>query len=100
MGREYMRRVVMDVCRIWGLVGFLLAGLAPAGSEAAPSLEKLEPVVEAPVGAYLAGRHAQHVRDYQAAAAWFEDALRADPQIRQTSITTLRMYSLPIHSYH
>src|SRR6266566_1487748 len=91
MGREYMRRVVMDVCRIWGLVGFLLAGLAPAASEAAPSLEKLEPVVEAPLGAYLAGRHAQHVRDYAAAAVWFEDALRADPESPELITRTFLM---------
>ncbi len=37
---------------------------------------EIRPVIEVPFGAYLAGRHAQQMRDYQAAAAWFEDALR------------------------
>jgi tetratricopeptide (TPR) repeat protein len=32
-----------------------------------------------PAGAYLAGRHAQEVKDYTAAASWFETALAADP---------------------
>ena len=31
-------------------------------------------------GAYLAGRHAQEKRDYAAAASWYEDALRTDPE--------------------
>src|SRR4029077_17061609 len=36
--------------------------------------------MEAPSGAYLAGRHAQETRDYAAAALWYEDALKADPE--------------------
>ena len=35
---------------------------------------------ETPFGAYLAGRHAQETRDYAAAAAWFENALKSDPE--------------------
>src|SRR5207245_7306242 len=46
---------------------------------------------EAPFGAYLAGRHAQHMRDYQAAASWFEDALRADPQSPELITRTFLM---------
>ncbi|HEX9536046.1 MAG TPA: tetratricopeptide repeat protein [Stellaceae bacterium] len=74
-----MRKSVIDVYRIWGAAGFLLAGLAAGASEAASALDKPETTVEAPFGAYLAGRHAQHMRDYQSAVTWFEDALRADP---------------------
>jgi tetratricopeptide (TPR) repeat protein len=33
-----------------------------------------------PFGAYLAGRHAQEMRNYDEAATWFEQALVADPQ--------------------
>jgi len=69
----------MDAYRIWGAAGVLLAGLVAGASEAAPALDKPETAVEAPFGAYLAGRHAQHMRDYQSAVSWFEDALRADP---------------------
>ena len=57
----------------------MLAGLAAGASEAAPTPDEPETVVEAPFGAYLAGRHAQHIRDYQSAVRWFEEALRADP---------------------
>jgi tetratricopeptide (TPR) repeat protein len=74
-----MANTVAGACRIWGLAGLLFVGLTAGGSPAAPSAEKSEPVAETPFGAYLAGRHAQHRRDYQAAAEWFEDALRADP---------------------
>jgi len=86
-----MRKSVMDVCRIWGAVVFLFTGLAAVASEAAPSLDKPEAAVEAPYGAYLAGRHAQHVRDYQEAAAWFEDALRADPESPELITRTFLM---------
>ena len=80
-----MRKSVIDVCRIWGAAGFLLAGLAAGASEAAPTPDKPETVVEAPFGAYLAGRHAQHMRDYQSAVRWVEDALRADPESPELS---------------
>jgi tetratricopeptide (TPR) repeat protein len=74
-----MRKSVMDIRRICTIVGFLFVGFAIGPSEAAPTLDKSDTNVETPYGAYLAGRHAQHVRDYQEAAVWFEDALRADP---------------------
>src|ERR1700748_819704 len=74
-----MRKSVIAGYRIWGAAGFLLAGLAATASEGAPAPDKPETAVEAPFGAYLAGRHAQHMRDYQSAVSWFEDALRADP---------------------
>jgi tetratricopeptide (TPR) repeat protein len=85
-----MRKSVMDICRIGGAAGFLFAGLV-APASAAPSLDKPEAAVEAPYGAYLAGRHAQHVRDYQEAAAWFEDALRADPESPEVITRTFLM---------
>jgi len=49
-----MRKSVIDVYRIWGAAGFLLAGLAAGASEAAPALDKPETTVEAPFGAYWA----------------------------------------------
>src|SRR6266851_2699285 len=91
MGRGYMGRTVIDVCRIWGLASFVLANLAAGASEAAPSLEKPGPAAEAPFGAYLAGRHAQHMRDYQAAVTWFEDALLADPESPELITRTFLM---------
>jgi tetratricopeptide (TPR) repeat protein len=70
---------MMNARLIWVLASVLLANLAAGASAATPSVEKSDPSAEPPYGAYLAGRHAQHVRDYQAAAAWFEHALEADP---------------------
>jgi tetratricopeptide (TPR) repeat protein len=87
-----MKKTVMDIWRSWVSVSFLLASLAAAASAvAAQSVEKPEPPSEAPFGAYLAGRHAQHIRDYQAAASWFEDALRADPESPELITRTFLM---------
>jgi tetratricopeptide (TPR) repeat protein len=81
----------MDGYRIWGTAGFLLVGLVAGASEAAPTPDKPETAVEAPFGAYLAGRHAQHMRDYQSAVSWFEDALRADPESPELITRTFLM---------
>jgi len=67
-----MNKKVIDGFGFSGLAGLALAVLVAVPSTAAPSLE-------APSGAYLAGRHAQETRDYAAAATWFEDALQSDP---------------------
>jgi tetratricopeptide (TPR) repeat protein len=67
------------------------AALAAGTSEAAPSVEKPAPVAEVPFGAYLAGRHAQQMRDYLAAATWFEDALKADPESPELITRTFLM---------
>jgi tetratricopeptide (TPR) repeat protein len=79
--------------RSWVSASCLLASLAVPGANAvaAPSVEKPEASSEAPFGAYLAGRHAQHMRDYQAAASWFEDALRADPESPELITRTFLM---------
>jgi tetratricopeptide (TPR) repeat protein len=82
---------VIKGCRGWSLAGFVFAGLVAGTSEAAPSLDKPAPVAEVPFGAYLAGRHAQQERDYQAAATWFEDALKADPQSPELITRTFLM---------
>src|ERR1700730_201312 len=92
MGREYMGKSVIDIYRIWGAAGLLLPALAGA-SEAAPSLDNPEATVEAPFGAYLAGRHAQHMRDYQSAVTWFEDALRAGPDSPELITRTFLMHA-------
>jgi tetratricopeptide (TPR) repeat protein len=86
-----MGRTVTEVCRIWGFASFLLTALVAGTGEAAPSVDQPEPNAEAPFGAYLAGRHAQHMRDYQAAAGWFEDALRADPESPELITRTFLM---------
>src|SRR5580704_12973280 len=91
MGREYMRKLVIDAYRIWGAAGFLLAGLAAGASEAMPTLDKPDTTVQPPFGAYLAGRHAQHMRDYQSAVTWFEDALRSDPESPELITRTFLM---------
>jgi tetratricopeptide (TPR) repeat protein len=63
----------MEMFGVRGLAGVLLAFVVAAPSEAATS-------AETPTGAYLAGRHAQETRDYAAAASWYEDALKTDPE--------------------
>src|SRR5262252_301824 len=68
-----MNEKVIDILKIRGLAGLLVACVAIAPSKAAPNIETIS-------GAYLAGRHAQEKRDYTAAASWYEDALRADPE--------------------
>jgi tetratricopeptide (TPR) repeat protein len=82
---------VVDICRRWTLASFVFAGLAAGPSEAAPTIDNPEPAAEVPFGAYLAGRHAQHMRDYLAAATWFEDALKADPESPELITRTFLM---------
>ena len=86
-----MGSTVIDICRGWTLAGFVLVGLAVGTSEAALSGDKAAPPDEVTFGAYLAGRHAQHMRDYPAAAAWFEDALKTDPQSPELITRTFLM---------
>jgi tetratricopeptide (TPR) repeat protein len=86
-----MGRSVTSIRRMWSLLAFLLVSLAAAVSATAPSVEKHEPLAETPFGAYLAGRHAQHMRDYQTAASWFEDALRADAESPELITRTFLM---------
>jgi tetratricopeptide (TPR) repeat protein len=53
-----------------------LAAPTPAATESKPP-----PGAAAHLfGTYLAGRHAEQLRDYPAAAAWFDKAITADPQ--------------------
>src|ERR1700747_2749233 len=63
----------MEIFGIRGLAGLLLVFAVAAPSEATPTIETTS-------GAYLAGRHAQETRDYAAAASWYEDALKTDPE--------------------
>ncbi|HEX5453737.1 MAG TPA: tetratricopeptide repeat protein [Stellaceae bacterium] len=63
----------------------LVLGLAIAPVQAAPATAN--PAVSATAastgqlfGDYLAGRHAQHTRNFSAAARWYEKALAADPR--------------------
>jgi tetratricopeptide (TPR) repeat protein len=75
---------VTDILRSPAGVGLLLAGFLAIGSAAAAD-------TETPFGAYLAGRHAQERRDYAAAAAWFEDALKSDPESPELITRTFLM---------
>src|SRR4029077_19219176 len=68
-----MNEQVICTFRSWILAALLLSSVATVPSKAAPN-------IEAPSGAYLAGRHAQETRDYAAAASLYYDALRADPE--------------------
>jgi len=79
-----MEHSVTDILRSRPGTGLLLAGLLAIGSAAAAD-------TQTPYGAYLAGRHAQERRDYTAAAAWFEDALRSDPESPELITRTFLM---------
>src|SRR5271168_536915 len=70
---------VIKQLRIACVAGAFLTLFAGAASSAAQGTE--EPAISAdmPYGPYLAGRHAQEERDYDNAALWFEEALKADP---------------------
>jgi tetratricopeptide (TPR) repeat protein len=68
-----MKKSVDDIFRNRVAAGLVLAGVLAMGSAAVAG-------TETPFGAYLAGRHAQETRDYTAAALWFEDALKSDPE--------------------
>ncbi|HEY1260402.1 MAG TPA: hypothetical protein VGF34_14235, partial [Stellaceae bacterium] len=58
----------------------VLAVVAASGAAAsAPSGEPAASASDTPYGTYLSGRHAQELREYPAAAKWFENSLRADP---------------------
>jgi tetratricopeptide (TPR) repeat protein len=74
------------------LAGFLLAAaLASTAGIAASAKDEPAGSASTPFGAYLAGRHAQEERDYQAAALWYEAALRADPQSPELISRTFSM---------
>ena len=79
-----MEHLITDILRNRAGGGLLLAGLLATGSAAAAD-------TQTPYGAYLAGRHAQERRDYTAAAAWFEDALKSDPESPELVTRTFLM---------
>jgi tetratricopeptide (TPR) repeat protein len=74
-----MATAVMDWLRA-GIVAGVAAGALIAAAEAATvSGETTVGRAATPLGAYLAGRHAQEDGDYGIAGRWYEQALRADP---------------------
>src|SRR5215469_2953892 len=79
-----MNEKVIEIFGIRALSGLLLAFVVAVPSEAAPN-------IETPTGAYLAGRHAQETRDYAAAASWYEDALKTDPESAELISRTFLM---------
>ncbi|HTQ34097.1 MAG TPA: tetratricopeptide repeat protein [Stellaceae bacterium] len=67
------RWAALAAVALWTLPA--LAATTPPGSE-----DKLAATSSADLfGNYLAGRHAEQIRDYPAAASWFEKAIAADP---------------------
>src|ERR1700682_1390227 len=79
-----MERSVGGIFYNRAVAGLWLAGVLAMGSAAAAG-------AETPFGAYLAGRHAQETRDYTAAALWFEDALKSDPESPELITRTFLM---------
>ena len=68
-----MNERVIDIFTIWGLAGLLVTCVATVPAKPASAVETTS-------GAYLAGRHAQETREYDAAASWYEEALKTDPE--------------------
>src|SRR6201993_1352872 len=79
-----MEHAVNNILRSGAGAGLFLAGLLAIGGPAGAG-------PETPSGAYLAGRHAQEKRDYTAAAKWFEDALKSDPESPELITRTFLM---------
>jgi tetratricopeptide (TPR) repeat protein len=76
------------------LLGAALAWALPAVAAPTPpgSENKPPPAVVADLyGNYLAGRHAERMRDYPAAAAWFDKAIVADPDAPELISRTFLM---------
>ncbi len=77
--------------RIWRAPALLAMVLASGATLAAPSGEPSATAGDTPYGTYLAGRHAQEVREYAAAATWFENSLHADPKSSELISRTFLM---------
>lgn len=75
-----MATAVIGRLRIRVLLGLLVVFSAGAATAAAAAGDVVVNPADSPFGAYLAGRHAQEQSAYPAAASWYEQALRADPQ--------------------
>src|SRR5690348_14483421 len=59
--------------------GAAMAAEPPTPSAAASPSGIDRPGTDHLLGDYLAGRHAQQLRDFQAAASWFDKAIALDP---------------------
>ena len=75
---------VIEASRIRAVPAALVVVLAaalgmPAAGGAAPVKDPPANAADMRYGAFLAGRHAQEEREYAAAASWFEQSLRFDP---------------------
>ena len=77
-----MRMAVSKWLKVGPLAGVVFGALTAATAVGALASSEDAPVAPAasPFGAYLAGRHAQEQDAFGAAASWYEQALRADPQ--------------------
>jgi tetratricopeptide (TPR) repeat protein len=67
---------------------------APGPAAAPPPTATQKPPVTAPdhlFGEYLAGRHAQQLRDFTAAAGWYDTAIAADPDAPELISRTFLM---------
>ncbi len=73
-----------------GVVFGTLTAVTAAGALAVGEDAQVGPA-PSPYGAYLAGRHAQEQEAFGAAASWYEQALRADPQSPELISRTFQM---------
>lgn len=82
------RVLALAVCGAWALPA--LAAPTPAASESKPPAVASAAAADL-YGDYLAGRHAEHVRDYSAAATWFDKAIASDPSSAELVSRTFLM---------
>src|SRR5260221_12033037 len=65
--------LILAATGIWGVPA--LAAPTPPATETKPPPAAIAHLF----GTYLAGRHAEKLRDYPAAASWFDKAISVDP---------------------
>ena len=84
---------LIDWLKSWPLAGLIAGALTATATAAAATAGGDVPgsAAASPYGAYLAGRHAQEEGSYRAAARWYEEALRADPQSAEVISRTFLM---------
>jgi tetratricopeptide (TPR) repeat protein len=87
-----MATAVMNWLRTGIVAGVAISALIAAGEAATvPGAATTVGRAATPLGAYLAGRHAQEESDYGIAAQWYEQALRADPRSPEVISRTFLM---------
>src|SRR5580704_5456332 len=89
-GRSYRRgrqapQAILLAAALGVMPAFAATGPAPTNEHPPPG------TADHLFGTYLAGRHAEKLRDYPAAAAWFDKAITGDPDAPELISRTFLM---------